>query len=248
MVIEVANLSKTYRSNKVLDAFSVTIPQGDYFGLLGENGSGKSTLVAVLLGLTRADPGSLVKLFGRDVALFQNEQLRMKVGVVGEAAQINDDRTVWEYLDFFSRLYGLPDRFERIAKRLDQVGLADSREKKLRTLSRGMKQRLALARALLHDPELLILDEPINGLDPKGVHDVRELLEAQHREGTTIFICSHLLSEIEKSCSRVAVIHKGRLLACGNTAAIAQGNLEDAYLRIVADAQADAEAADRGGA
>jgi ABC-type multidrug transport system ATPase subunit len=235
VIIRASQVSKTYRSARVLDRISLNIGKGDYFAFLGENGSGKSTFINILLGLVDADRGSRVEFFGS--TLSTSPLLRRRIGVVGEGAQLNDDRTVWAYLEFFARLYGLEKNGHPIAARLMDVGLFDARRKKIRTLSRGMKQRLALGRALLHDPELLILDEPTNGLDPKGIHDIRGLLEREHTRGKTILLCSHLLSEVEKSCTQVAIIHKGELRVCGSMADVAAGDLESAYLRYTIENQ-----------
>ena len=236
VVIRAAQLSKSYGKDKVLDGVSLEINKGDYFAFLGENGSGKSTLIGILLGIIPPDEDALVELFGAPVGGSNN--FKQRIGVVGEAALLNDDRSVWAYLDFFARLYGLDKREERIALILCDVGLFEARGKKIRTLSRGMKQRLSLSRALLHDPELLILDEPINGLDPKGIHEIRVLLEKEHQKGKTIFLSSHLLSEVERSCSRVGIIHKGKVLVCGTMADVAAGDLEAAYLRYTSEAKA----------
>lgn len=246
VVIKAAHVSKTYNSSRVLDDVSLEIKKGDYFAFLGENGSGKSTFIGILLGLVPPDSSAgssdlSVELFGmpllaRDRASRGNWRIRQKIGVVGEAALLNDDRTIWAYLDFFARLYDMGNREEIITAKLTDVDLYEARGKKIRALSRGMKQRLSLARALLHDPELLILDEPINGLDPKGIHDIRELLERENRRGKTILLSSHLLSEVEKSCSRVGIIHKGRLIVTGGMEEISGGDLEAAYLRCTSEA------------
>jgi ABC-type multidrug transport system ATPase subunit len=233
VIIRASQVSKSYRRVKVLDDVNLEIAKGDYFAFLGENGSGKSTLIGILLGLISPDQGASVDVFGKP--LLRHRSLRQKIGVAGEAALLNDDRTVWTYLDFFARLYGIKNRGETIAAKLEDTGLFDARGKKIRTLSRGMKQRLSLARALLHDPELLILDEPVNALDPKGIHDIRELLEREHGREKTIFLSSHLLSEVERSCTRVGIIHKGRLMACGTMAEVAAGNLEAAYLHYTSE-------------
>ena len=242
VIIKAANVSKSYRSVKILDSVSLEINRGDYFGFLGENGSGKSTFINILLGIIRSDKDASVNLFGMPVAGSGPDSRqtagRRRIGVVGEAALLNDDRSVWAYLDFFARLYGLDNRKEIIAARLNDVDLYEARGKKIRNLSRGMKQRLSLGRALLHDPELLILDEPINGLDPKGIHDIRGLLEKENRNGKTIFLSSHLLSEVEKSCTRVGIIHKGKVTACGGMEEVAAGDLEAAYLRYTSEAEA----------
>jgi ABC-2 type transport system ATP-binding protein len=231
VVIEVSRVSKTYHSKKVLDDVSLKIEEGDYFAFLGENGSGKSTLIAILLGLVPPDKGANIRLVGESVEGEEGRVLRQKIGVVGEAAQLNDDRPVWTYLEFYALLYGLENRHETIASRLQDVGLFEVREKKIKTLSRGMKQRLALTRALLHNPDLLILDEPVNGLDPRGIHDIRQLLERENQNGKTIFLCSHLLSEVEKSCTKAGIIHKGKMQIYGPMADVSGGDLEAAYLR-----------------
>jgi ABC-type multidrug transport system ATPase subunit len=231
VVIEISRVSKMYRSVKVLDDVSFEVEKGDYFAFLGENGSGKSTLIAILLGLVPPDKGANIRVFGESVEGERGRALRRKIGVVGEATHFEDERPVWTYLEFYALLYGLENRHEIIASRLKDVGLFEVREKKIKTLSRGMKQRLALARALLHNPDLLILDEPVNGLDPRGIHDIRQLLEREKQNGKTIFLCSHLLSEVEKSCTRAGIIHKGKMQICGTMFEVSGGDLEAAYLR-----------------
>jgi len=243
VIVRAYHVSKTYNSVRVLDDVCLEIKKGDYFALLGENGSGKSTLIGILLNLISPDIGTSIDLFGvpliglnrRSFPLRGDWMFHQRIGVVGEAALLNDDRTIWAYLDFFARFYDIKNRKEIIAARLEDVGLYEARGKRIRTLSRGMKQRLSLSRALLHDPELLILDEPINGLDPKGIHDIRELMEREHARGKTILFSSHLLSEVERSCSQVGIIHKGRLMICGSMAEVAAGDLEAAYLRYTSE-------------
>jgi ABC-2 type transport system ATP-binding protein len=233
LVIELREVTKSFGRARVVEDVSLTVERGEFFGLLGPNGAGKSTLIQVTLGLLAPDPGGVIRLFGEAVTPRSAVGLRGRVGVVGEAPQLRDGRTAVEYLAFFSRLYGLADDGgERVRARLAEAGLAEAAHKSIRTFSRGMKQRLALARALLHEPELLILDEPTSGLDPLGVRDARELLQARNRAGTTVFLCSHQLSEVEKSCGRVAVIHRGRLRAVGTTDEVAQGDLERTFVRL----------------
>jgi ABC-2 type transport system ATP-binding protein len=235
LIIEFDEVSRSFGAEKAVDKLTLAVQAGDFFGLLGRNGSGKSTLIAMLLGLFAPDAGGTIRLFGETVNRSSIIGLRGRVGVVGEAPQLRDDRTAWEYLDFFARLYGLAGRREKVRARMEQVGLANAGSKRIRTFSRGMKQRLSLARALLHDPELLVLDEPINGLDPQGIREVRELLQRENRNGRTVFLCSHLLSEVEKSCNRVAVIHRGRLRACGPLAELAAGDLERRFFSLTAE-------------
>ncbi len=234
MILEITDVSKSYGRTKAVDGVTLSVAPGEFFGLLGPNGAGKSTLIAMAMGLLPPDRGGRIRLFGESVAGRGAERLRARVGVVGEAPQLRDERSAAEYLLFFARLYGLDNGVERLWARLDDVGLADAGFKRISAFSRGMKQRLALARALLHDPELLILDEPTSGLDPLGVHEVRELLLRRNRTGTTVFLCSHLLSEVEKSCRRIAVMAGGQLQAVGSTEEIAHGDLEASFLRLTA--------------
>ncbi len=232
MVIDIESISKSFGSFKAVDGVSLSVERGEFFGLLGPNGAGKSTLILMMLGLLEPDTAGSIRLFGERVTPGSARALRSRVGVVGEAPQLRDDRTAAEYLLFFARLYGLEDAASRALARLADVGLAEAADKRIRTFSHGMKQRLSLARALLHDPALLILDEPTSGLDPRGVHEVRELLQERRARGTAVFLCSHLLSEVEKSCTRVAIIQRGRIRALGKTEEVAQGDLEASFLRL----------------
>ncbi len=244
MILEIAEVHKSFGRARAVDGVTLSVAAGEFFGLLGPNGAGKSTLIAMALGLLAPDRGGRIRLFGSDVAAGRAESQRARVGVVGEAPQLRDDRSAAEYLLFFARLYGLARGAARAWERLDEVGLGDAGRKRISAFSRGMKQRLALARALLHEPELLILDEPTSGLDPQGVRDVREILQRRNRGGTTVFLCSHLLSEIEKSCGRIAVIARGQVRALGRTEEIAQGDLEASFLRLTGgDGAAAPEAA-----
>ncbi len=232
MVIDIERVSKSFGSFKAVDGVSLSVERGEFFGLLGPNGAGKSTLILMMLGLLEPDAAGSIRLFGERVTPGSARALRSRVGVVGEAPQLRDERTAAEYLLFFARLYGLEDAASRALARLDDVGLAEAAGKRIRTFSHGMKQRLSLARALLHEPELLILDEPTSGLDPRGVHEVRELLQERRGGGTAVFLCSQLLSEVEKSCTRVAIIQRGRIRALGKTEEVAQGDLEASFLRL----------------
>jgi ABC-type multidrug transport system ATPase subunit len=243
VILEIDNVSRRFGASRVLDRVSLAVAPGEFFGLLGPNGAGKSTLIAMMLGLLKPEPADGIRLFGETVTPASAKRLRLRIGVIGEGAQLGDERGAAEYLLFFARLYGLDTPVARVFERLGDVGLDGAAYKPIRTFSRGMKQRLALARALLHDPELLVLDEPTSGLDPSGVHQVRELLQRRHRAGTAVFLCSHLLSEVEKSCSRIAVIHKGRIQALGRTEEVAQGDLERAFLRLTAEDGVEPESA-----
>lgn len=212
-MIETRNLVKRYGSFTAVDGIDVNIPPGEIYGFLGPNGAGKTSTIMMLLGITRPTSGEIT-LFGERYQPGRLD-LRRRIGVVPE----NHPKGVWtwmtafEYLKMFADLFMLRNAGPRITYLLEQVGLSEVRNKKISEFSRGMMQKLSITRALLHDPDILFLDEPISGLDPIGVKQVRDLILTENREGRTIFISSHLLSEMEKICHRVAIIFRGRLMA-----------------------------------
>jgi ABC-type multidrug transport system ATPase subunit len=212
-MIETKNLVKRYGAFTAVDNINVSIPPGEIYGFLGPNGAGKTSTIMMLLGITRPTSGEIT-LFGERYQPGRLD-LRRRIGVVPE----NHPKGVWawmtafEYLKMFADLFRLKDSLPRIDHLLKQVGLAEVRNKKISEFSRGMLQKLSITRALLSDPDILFLDEPISGLDPIGIKQVRDLILAENREGRTIFISSHLLSEMEKICHRVAIIFRGRLMA-----------------------------------
>lgn len=232
VVFQFDNVSKTYGQVPVVDSVSLAVDSGQYVGLLGPNGAGKSTIISMLLGLVQPDPGGYITLFGTPLSPHNAHRLRQRIGVVGEGPSLQDNRTVHAYLSFFAGVYGLLDPIGRIERRLHELNLSGAARYPIRTLSRGMKQRLSLARALLHDPDLLILDEPINGLDPRGVQQVRALLQRENQLGRTIFLSSHVLSEVERSCRTVAVLNRGKLTAVGATETLGDGDLERKFLEL----------------
>lgn len=212
-MIRTVNLTKRYGSLLAVDGIDLTIEPGEIYGFLGPNGAGKTSTIKMILGITRPTAGE-VFLFGERYHSGRRD-LRTRIGVVPEL----HPRGVWswmtarEYLRMFGELYGVHKVDERIADLLSRVGLIDVADRKYTKFSRGMTQKLSFVRALLHDPDILVLDEPISGLDPVGVREIRDLILAERREGRTIVISSHILSEMEKVCTRVAVIHRGRLCA-----------------------------------
>jgi len=211
-MIRTLGLVKRYGSFTAVDAIDLGIPRGEIYGFLGPNGAGKTTTIMMLLGITRPTEGE-IWLFGERYSP-QRLDLRRRIGVVPE----KHPRGVWpwmtarEYLRLFADLFEVPAADARIDTLLEKVDLARFKSKRIREFSRGMLQKLSIVRALLHDPDILFLDEPISGLDPLGIKQVRDLILSENREGRTIFISSHQLSEMEKICHRVAMLFRGKLM------------------------------------
>jgi ABC-2 type transport system ATP-binding protein len=210
VVIETHALSKRYGQILAVDAVDLRVNQGEVYGFLGRNGAGKTTTIRALLGMIRPSRGK-ISLFGERIGLGGRGPWR-RVGHLVETPAAYPELTVRENLEVARRLYGVAD--EGATRRaIDRFSLAAYAGVRAGTLSTGNLQRLGLARALLHDPELVILDEPANGLDPAGVVEVRELLRALAREhGITIFMSSHILAEVDRLATRIGIIHRGRLI------------------------------------
>lgn len=204
-------LTKKYNGTDVVKGLNLKVDQGDIYGFLGPNGAGKTTTIMMLLGLLPPSSGKVVLL--GEAMNPRRVDLKRRIGVVSENQYFYRDMTALEYLGFFGELYGVPDYRKRIDHLTEAVGLAGDRKKKIGAYSKGMQQKLAFSRALLHDPELLILDEPVANLDPSSIKQIRDLIEEENRNGRTVFVSSHLLSEVERLCKRVGIIHRGELLA-----------------------------------
>jgi ABC-2 type transport system ATP-binding protein len=186
--------------------------RGDIFGYLGPNGAGKTTTIRIILGLMRATSGT-VTVLGKDV---QDNKTRENIGFVLETDGLYDNLTAYANLMYYARLYGVDKPAEKIDSALKLVGLSDRAGDKVASYSKGMRQRLALARAMAPDPELLVLDEPTAGVDPTGQIDIRELmLDLIHKRGKTILLSSHNLDEVQRICNRIALIHKGEIRLYG---------------------------------
>jgi ABC-2 type transport system ATP-binding protein len=223
IVIESKGLSKRFGENRALDGLDFAVRRGEVFGFLGPNGAGKTTTVRVLNGILAPSAGE-VRVFGLD-PLARGAEVRRRSGVLTETPALYESLPARENLAIFGALYGVPQEAlpGQVARVLELLGLADRADEKAGAFSRGMKQRLAIARALLHEPELVFLDEPTAGLDPEAARHVTELIEVLSRaEGRTVFLCTHNLLEAQRLCSRVAVINKGRLLAVGSPAELGQ--------------------------
>lgn len=222
-VVQTWNLSKTYRTGfwmnqkiESLKSCSLSIYRGETFGLLGPNGAGKTTLLKTLLGITRPTTGKAV-IFGQPIG---DRQVKQKIGYLPENAYLYDFLTAWEFLEFIAGLFQIPKskQRQRITELLDLVGLAQStaRNKKLKQYSKGMLQRVGMAQSLINDPEIVFLDEPMSGLDPMGRYRMKEIVLSLKQQGKTIFFNSHVLSDIEQICDRIAFLALGELICQGS--------------------------------
>jgi ABC-2 type transport system ATP-binding protein len=221
--IETLSLVKHYGSVTALDGLSMSVPRGEIFGFLGPNGAGKTTVVKILVGLTRASAGEGAVLG----AAFGDLDARRRIGYLPELFRYQEWLTAREVLALHCTLAGIarPLRREEIDCTLATVGLAARGDDRVSGFSKGMQQRLGLGVALLGQPELVILDEPTSALDPVGRHDVREIIVALKRRGATVFLNSHLLTEVEKVCDRAAIVDHGRIVALGTLDELVGGNV-----------------------
>ena len=245
-MIKIENISKQYKNVmgkkhfKALDDFSLEVPRGEIFGLLGPNGSGKTTLLKLLLGLIFPTYGK-ISVFGKSP---RDIPSKMKIGYLPEHPYFYDFLTPVELLDFYGSLFGIRRslRKKRIPYLLEKVGLSDFEKMRVRNFSKGMFQRIGLAASLINDPDLLFLDEPTLGLDPIGTLNIQKFLQELNKGGKTIFLSSHLLTQVQDSCHRVAIIHKGKLIKIGRledlltvkdeTALVVRGMKDDGKKRI----------------
>ncbi len=222
IVLETQNLQKTYRTGfwlnrKVpsLNGVSIALHQGETFGLLGPNGARKTTLLKLLLGLLNPTQGT-GQVLGHPLG---DQRTKQRIGYLPENAYYYDYLTGWEFLDLIGGLFEIPqaDRRQRIVQLLDLVGLAETtaRKKPLRQYSKGMLQRIGMAQALINNPDIVFLDEPMSGLDPLGRYQIREIIQTLQSQGKTIFFNSHILSDVEQICDRVAILAQGKLLCLG---------------------------------
>ncbi|MDK2854015.1 MAG: type transport system ATP-binding protein [Thermococcaceae archaeon] len=213
--IEVENLSKSYGNFKAVDELSFEVYKGEIFGFLGPNGAGKTTTILSMLGLIIPDKGT-IKILGNDV-FREPIKVKEKIGFLPENATLYEELTAWRNLEFFANFYNFSkhEKEKRIEELLKLVGLWDAKYRKVKAFSKGMKQRLLLAQALINDPEVLILDEPTSGLDPEGAYLVKSIVREERKKGKTVFFSSHILSEVEELSDRVGIIVKGKLRALG---------------------------------
>ncbi len=211
-VIDLEHISKNLGHREVLKNVTFAVEKGDIFGYLGPNGAGKTTTIRIILGLMAATSGQ-ARVLGREA---QEDAVRQKIGFVLEVDGLYDNLTAYENLKYYGEIYQVPQSRERIENSIRLVGLEGRSSDKVGNYSKGMRQRLALARAMIHDPELLILDEPTAGVDPSGQIEIRQImLDMVHQKGTTILLSSHNLDEVQRICNRIALIQKGEVRLYG---------------------------------
>jgi ABC-2 type transport system ATP-binding protein len=214
-VIELTDLRKEYDNLIAVQDLNLSIPQGEIFGLIGPNGAGKTTTIRMACGLLMPTTGKAV-VDGVDVAK-EPERAQKSIGYLSDFFAVYEDLKVWEYLDYFAHAYKVSENEipERVTAVIGQVALDVKRDALIRGLSRGMKQRLGIARAIIHRPKVLLLDEPASGLDPKARLELRNLLRSLRDQGTTILISSHILTELEGFCTSIGIMEKGRMVRSG---------------------------------
>jgi ABC-2 type transport system ATP-binding protein len=234
MAVRAEGLSKRFGHEEVLSCVSFEVAWGQTFGIVGPNGAGKSTLLRVLAGLSRPDEGT-VEVAGADVSR-QPVRLRRAVGYVPDHFGFYEPMTAAEYLGFYASCYRMPRRqaAQAVEDLLALVGLSSKRDEQVNSLSRGMKQRLCLARALVHDPEVLLLDEPASGLDPRARAETFELVSALAEMGKTVVVASHILPELADLCSSFGLLHEGSIVAYGPADQLLDGyaSLEELFLAL----------------
>jgi len=210
-MIEIQNLTKKFKERTVLNGVSFEVNEGEIFGYLGPNGAGKTTTMRIILGLLKPTAGDAL-VWGQNLG--ENEDLRKKVGVLLEHDGLYERITAYENLDYYAQLYGVSNRVEKIENLLEFTGLSDRKDDKVGQFSKGMKRKLALARAIIHDPDVLFLDEISAGLDPEAQKMLRDLiLRLSGEERITIFLNSHDLDEVQRICSKIAILQRGEIKA-----------------------------------
>ena len=229
-MIELHDLRKEYPEVVAVNDLAVTIPQGEVYGLIGPNGAGKTTTIRMACGLLTPTSGN-ARICGVDVHK-DPELAQANIGYLSDFFSVYEDLKVWEYLDYFANAYKMPKPAikRRIDQVIQQVGLEVKHDAFIKGLSRGMKQRLGIARAVIHKPKVLLLDEPASGLDPKSRVDLRNLLLSLRDEGSTVLISSHILSELEGFCTSIGVMEKGRMIRSGR---IEQIVAEETKFRVI---------------
>jgi len=241
-VITINQLTRTFKETVAVDNLSLEVHAGEIFGFLGHNGAGKTTTVRLLNGVIEATSGDM-RVLGLDPQV-DGPTLRARTGVLTESPSLDERLTAWDNLSIYADLYGVPRASvnARVNELLEVFDLADRAQEKAGGYSKGMKQRLALARALLHKPELIFLDEATSGLDPISAHHVNELIERMARqEGCTVFMCTHNLVEAQRLCDRVAILEHGRLVALGTPAELTRKYVRRLDVEIeVAEGQTEA--------
>lgn len=238
-MIEIIGVSKTYNRGtvKAVDGVSLTIRDGEIFGFLGPNGAGKTTLIKMITGILNADEGT-IRINGQDIGQ-EPLEAKMQFGFVPDDPNIFSRLTGLEYLNFMADMYNVPSalRIDRMQNLLQRFNMSSSGGDLIQSYSHGMKQKIMVIGALLHNPPVWILDEPMTGLDPRSSYDLKEMMREHADSGNTVFFSTHVLDVAEKICDRLAIINKGRVILCGSMEEIhqhARGNqsLENLFLEM----------------
>jgi ABC-2 type transport system ATP-binding protein len=230
--IEIKNLARYFGKTAAVKDLNLTVPEGALFGLIGPNGAGKTTTIRMLAGLLEPSEGEII--INGVPANHDWREISRQIGYMPDFFGVYEDMLVWEYLDFFGRCHDLPalHRMRVVDELLELVDLSNKRDDYVQTLSRGMRQRLCLAHTLVHDPQILLLDEPASGLDPRARLEMRELLKELGAMGKTIILSSHILHELAELCDSIGIIEKGSLVISGNLNEIKQAALKQRTLKI----------------
>ncbi len=210
-ILEISGVSKIYDGQKVLNNLSLTVNKGDIYGLIGRNGSGKTTLIRIITGLALPKEGT-IKLFGIDSKSKEIDSVKKKLSAIVESPSLNLSLTGYENMLLHAKLVGANENKIDECLKLVRLHTISHTKKKVKDYSLGMRQRLSIGLSLLNEPELLILDEPANGLDPEGIKEIRDIINDLHKNNITVFVCSHLLDELSKVATKFGIINKGELI------------------------------------
>ncbi len=240
-VIETRGLTKRYNGVVAVDHLDLTIREGEVFGMLGPNGSGKTTTILMILGLTEPTEGE-VRVLGLDPAR-QPLSVKARVGYIPDQVGFYDDLTAVENLMYTAKLNGIPrkEALARIDEALERMGLSEVKERAVKTYSRGMRQRLAVADVLIKQPRVVIMDEPTQGLDPEGAHEFLKIIRNLRDDGITVLLASHLLHQVQSVCDRVGLFNQGKMAISGTVEELAQAYMKGGY-RIELEATGDQQA------
>jgi len=233
-MIELKEITKKYGDFRAVDNLNLTVARGEIFGFLGPNGAGKTTTIKMIAGVLEPSAGTIT-IGGIDI-LKQPEAAKRKIGFIPDRPYLYEKLTGKEFLKFIADLYGVPNEIyrEKARKNLEMFSLTDWTDELIESYSHGMKQRLIMSAALMHEPEIIIVDEPMVGLDPAAIIMVKELFQSLARNGVSVFMSTHTLSVAEDVCDRVGIIHRGHLIASGTTADLrCAANVTDADLEKV---------------
>ena len=223
MTVETKNITKIFGKQKALDNVSFTIKKGELVGFLGPNGAGKSTMMKIITGYLPFDSGEI--LINNQKVLSNNIEIRKTIGYLPEQNPLYTDLYIKEFLEITAGFYHLKNKKQRVDEMIELTGLGDEQHKKIRALSKGYRQRVGLAQALIHDPSILILDEPTTGLDPNQLEEIRELIRRVGKE-KTVMLSSHIMQEVEAICNRVIIINRGKIVTDGRIDEVKSGSFK----------------------